>query len=42
MWLVLSILPPTCMEKEKGKRTLFKSKNQRKLNITNLIILTSK
>jgi hypothetical protein len=27
MWLVLSILPPTYMEKEKGKKTLSKSKN---------------
>jgi hypothetical protein len=27
MWLVLSILPPTCMEKEKGKKILSKSKN---------------
>jgi hypothetical protein len=41
MWLVLSIPPSTCMEKEKGKKTLSKSKNQRKQNIAILIILTS-
>jgi hypothetical protein len=40
MWLVLSIPPPTYMEK-KGKKTLSKNKKQRKQNIANLIILTS-
>jgi len=27
MWLVLSVLPPTCVEKKKGKKTLLKNKN---------------
>jgi hypothetical protein len=40
MWVVLSIPPPTYMEKQKGKKTLSKCKNQRKQNIANLIILT--
>jgi hypothetical protein len=41
MWLVLSIPSPTYMEKEKGKKTLSKSKNQRKQNNPNLIIFTN-